>query len=60
MRKLFDYVFGFFNTDGTPIMPNSGTDMEGKLFGQSNNDNSSMFGDGWGNDSHGGGFGIDF
>lgn len=60
MWKLFDYVFGFFNTDGTPMMPNSPTDMEGKLFAQSSDDNSSLFTGGWGHDSHGGGLENDF
>ncbi len=43
MWNLLEYVFGFFNTDGTPMMSNSPTDIEGKLFGQSNDDNSSIF-----------------
>ena len=60
MWNMFEYIFGFFNTDGTSMMPNSGMDVEGKAFGQSNDDNSSMFATDWGNDTHGGGIGSDF
>lgn len=61
MWDLFEFINGFFNTDGTPMQPNSPIDIEGKLFGQNNPDSSpSLFNEGWGNNSHGGGFGSDF
>lgn len=52
-------MFQFFNTDGTPMLGDSGIDIEGKVFGQTN---ESLFS----NDNHfdssnsGGGFGSDF
>lgn len=38
---MFDFLkdlFQFFNTDGTPMLGNSGIDISGKVFGQTNDD----------------------